>query len=320
MGEWENGRVRIVLSPHSPTHPFPHSLPATLPTPACRDNMGVIHQPSCPIKEAKPVGDILQRIKRIFLATISFGLIKYEDPKIIAPYVIDNMKKKLADLKASAVPVIANQYRIERMLSAEQQKLQQLDDDSRQAVLQNEDDLAGNLLLQKEACQQRLDDLNSQLAAAQQHAEDAKQQIEVFQEELQTASDRTRNAQMRYQLATMRTQVQKFAVKPSLDDDMKAIERMEEQADQAYAESQAMGDISALGDEGKLRQVRQAARKARADAALAELKAEMGLSDTEKRFQKVEIGEEEQTTPATVETKTEEEPKQQIVGQGEAQE
>jgi phage shock protein A len=122
---------------------------------------------------------------------------------------------------------------------------------------------------------------------------------------------------MRYQLATMRTQVQKFAVKPSLDDDMKALERMEEQADQAFAESQAIGDISAIGDEAKLRQVRQAARKSRADAALAELKAEMGLSDTEKRFQKVEIGEGEQ---ASTEAKTEEEPKQQIVGQQEKSE
>ncbi|GEM_PF-6177605 len=262
------------------------------------------------------MGDILERIKRIFLATISFGLIKYEDPKIIGPYVLDNMKKKLADLKASAVPVIANQYRIERMLAAEQEKLKQLDEDARQAVLQNEDELAGNLLLQKEAAQQRVDDLTTQLAAAQQHAEEAKQQIEMFQEELQAASDRTRNAQMRYQLATMRTQVQKFAVKPSLDADMKAIERMEEQADQAFAESQAMGDIAQLGDEAKLRQVRQASRKARADAALAELKAEMGLSDTEKRFQKVEIGEGEQTASQT-ET---EEPKQQIVGQGEAAE
>lgn len=261
------------------------------------------------------MGDIFERIKRIFLATISFGLIKYEDPKIIGPYVIDSMKKKLADLKASAVPVIANQYRIERMLASEQEKLNQLDEDARQAVLQNEDDLAGNLLLQKESAQQRVDDLTTQLTAAQQHAVEAKQQIELFQEELQTASDRTRNAQMRYQLATMRTQVQKFAVKPSLDADMKAIERIEEQADQAFAESQAMGDISALGDEAKLRQVRQAARKSRADAALAELKAEMGLSDTEKRFQKVEIGEGEKVQ--TTETEAEE-PKQQIVGQGEA--
>lgn len=259
------------------------------------------------------MGDILERIKRIFLATISFGLIKYEDPKVIGPYVIDNMKKKLADLKASAVPVIANQYRIERMLAAEQEKLQQLDEDARQAVLQNEDDLAGNLLLQKESAQQRVDDLTNQLTAARQHAEEAKQQIELFQEELQVASDRTRNAQMRHQLATMRTQVQKFAVKPSLDADMKAIERMEEQADQAFAESQAMGDVAEIGDEAKLRQVRQAARKSRADTALAELKAEMGLSDTEKRFQKVEAGEGEQAAAQT----QEEEPKQQIVGQGE---
>ncbi len=260
------------------------------------------------------MGDLFERIKRIFLATISFGLIKYEDPKIMGPYVLDNMKKKLADLKASAVPVIANQYRIERMLSAEQEKLKQLDEDARQAVTQNEDDLAGNLLLQKESCQQRVDELTMQLTAAQQHAEDAKQQIELFQEELQAASDRTRNAQMRYQLATMRTQVQKFAVKPSLDADMKAIERMEEQADQAFAESQAMGDVAQIGDEAKLRQVRQAARKERADAALAELKAEMGLSDTEKRFQKVEIGEDQQAAP---QAQAEEEPKQQVVGQGE---
>jgi phage shock protein A len=206
------------------------------------------------------------------------------------------MRKKLADLKTSAVPVIANQYRIERMLEAEEKKLAQLNDDARQAVLQHDDDLAGNILLQKESCQARVEDLKVQLEAARRHAEEAKEQIELFQEELKEAEDRARNMQMRYQLATMRQQVQKFAMKPSLDEDMRALERLEERTEQAYAESEAMSDITALNDDQKLRKVRQASRKARADQALSELKAEMGLSDTEKRFKKVsvEIGNGEQ--------------------------
>ncbi len=238
------------------------------------------------------MGDILQRVKRIILSTISFGLIKYENPAVIGPYVIESMKQKLADLKTSAVPVIANQYRIERMLEAEEKKLAQLDGDARAAVTQNEDELAGNLLLQMESCQARVDDLKTQLEAARLHAAEAKGQIEMFQDELKEAADRARNAQMRYQLATMRAQVQKFAMSPSLDEDMKALERLEERADHAYAESQAIGDIAQLGDEQKLHQVRQAARQARANQALSELKAEMGLSDTEKRFKKLsaEIG------------------------------
>jgi phage shock protein A len=238
------------------------------------------------------VGDIFQRIKRIFLSIISFGLIKFEDPSVIGPYIIDNMKNKLNDLKSSAVPVIAAQYRIERMLETEEKKLAQLTDDAKQAVLQNEDDIAGDLLLQKEACQARIDDLKVQLEAAKNNAEEAKQQIELFQDELQTASDRARNAQMRQQLASMRSQVQKFSMSPSLDDDMRAIERMEEQADKTFAESQALGDINAMNDQAKVQQVRKTARKQRAQAALEELKSEMGLSDTEKRFKKVsdEIG------------------------------
>jgi phage shock protein A len=268
------------------------------------------------------LGDILQRIKRIILSTISFGLIKYENPAVIGPYVIETMRKKLNDLKTSAVPVIANQYRIERMLEAEQKKLAQLDDDARQAVLQNEDDLASNILLQKESCQARVDDLTAQLEAARTHAAEAKQQIELFQDELQEAADRARNAQMRYQLATMRQQVQKFSMKPSLDDDMKALERLEERADQAYADSEAMADISALSDDAKLRQVRQAARKNRAQSALSDLKAEMGLTDTEKRFKKVsvEIGNGEQVVtetevPKETAEQTEEQPKEQQVGE-----
>jgi phage shock protein A len=258
------------------------------------------------------VGDVFQRIKRIFMSFISFGLIKYENPALIGPYVVDNMRKKLTDLKASAVPVIANQYRIERMLDAEEKKLAEFDDDARQAVLQNEDELAGNLLLQKESSQTRVEDLRSQLAAARQHAAEAKQQIEIFQSELQTAADRARNAQMRYQLATMRAQVQKFAITPALDDDMRALERMEERADQVYAESQAMGDVAAIGDEMKLRQVRQAARQQRADRALADLKAEMGLTDTEKRFKNVsvEIGQTQQIKPESQNTSTQSQPTQ----------
>jgi phage shock protein A len=262
-------------------------------------------------KEAGQVGDTIQRIKRIILSTFSFGLIKYENPAIIGPYVVENMKKKLADLKTSAVPVIANQYRIERMLETERKKLAQLDDDARQAVRQNDDALASDILLQRETCQTRVDDLQAQLTAAQQHAEEAKQQIELFQEELKEAADRARNAQMRFQLATMRQQVQKFAMRPSLDEDMKVLERMEERADQAYAEAEALGDIAAIGDDLKARQVRQAARKHRAEEALAELKAEMGLTDTERRFKKVEIGEGGQ--PSQSESTEEEQPQQKII-------
>jgi len=257
---------------------------------------------------------ILTRIKRIILSFISFGLIKFEDPKVIGPYIMDNMKKKLGELKRSAVPVVASQYRIEQMLAKEQTRLQELDADARQAVLQNEDDIASNLLLQKEACQGRVEELTRQLLLARQHADEAKQQIVTFEEELQTAEDRTRSAQVKYQLATMRAQVQKFAMSPSLDEDVKAIEQMEDRAEQVAAEAQAMGDIAAMGEKSKLQQIRQNARKQRAEAALAELKAEMGLTDTEKRFKKVSVEIGEGQTEQTEEPQVQ----QQVVGSGEA--
>jgi phage shock protein A len=125
---------------------------------------------------------------------------------------------------------------------------------------------------------------------------------------------------MRHQLATMRAQVQKFAISPALDDDMRALERMEEQADQAYAESQAMGDVAAIGDDAKLLQVRKAARKQRAQTALDELKSEMGLSDTEKRFKKVsdEIKPEQQVqaveTPVSPAPQPQPQEQQQVTG------
>jgi phage shock protein A len=135
----------------------------------------------------------------------------------------------------------------------------------------------------------------------------------MFQEELQTAEDRARNAQMRYQLATMRAQVQKFGMNPSLDEDVRALERIEERADQAYAESEAITDVAAIGDKAKLNQVRQAARKQRADSALADLKAEMGLTDTERRFQKVDLSASQETQTVTTQPAPQEQ--QQTVGQ-----
>ncbi|MCC6444396.1 MAG: PspA/IM30 family protein [Armatimonadetes bacterium] len=242
------------------------------------------------------MGDIFRRIGRAFLAIITLGLVKLEDPRVMAPYIIDNMRRKLEQVQKSAVPIIANQYRIERMLSQEQQKLAQLDADARQAVLQREDDLAGSLLLQKEAAQERVNNLLQQLELSRQQAEEAQAQIQNFEEELQVAEERTRNAQMRYQLASMRSQLSKIGARPSLDSDIKAIERIEERADELEAESQALNQLSNTGNEAKLRQIRKTARESRADAALQALKAEMGLSDTEKRFQRVsvEIGQDQQ--------------------------
>jgi len=235
------------------------------------------------------MGEILSRIGRAFLAIITFGLVKLEDPRIMAPYIIENMRRKQEQVQKSAVPIIANQYRIERMLSQEQQKLAQLDADARQAVLQREDDLARTLLLQKEACQERVNTLLQQLELARQQAEEAQAQIQAFEEELRDAEERTRNAQMRYQLSAMRSQLSKIGTRPSLDSDIKAIERMEERADELEAEAQALGQLASTSTESKLRQIRATARQSRADASLQALKAEMGLSDTERRFQKVSV-------------------------------
>jgi phage shock protein A len=101
---------------------------------------------------------------------------------------------------------------------------------------------------------------------------------------------------MRYQLASMRSQLNKIGARPSLDEDVKAIERIEEKADELEAESMALNQLSSAGNDAKLRQIRKTARQSRADAALQALKAEMGLTDTERRFQKVsvEIGQEGQ--------------------------
>lgn len=260
------------------------------------------------------MGDIIRRVWRLILATISFGLIKYETPTLVGPYVVENMKKKLADLKASAVPVIANQYRLERMLDIEQKKLTQIDADARQAVLKGEDELASNLLMQKETSEARVEELKAQLEAAGRHAAEAKQQIELFQEELQEATDRARNAQLRYQLATMAAQVQKFYLSPSLDEDKRAIERMEERADEVLAEANARSEVAALNDEIKQSKMRHATRKIRAEQALADLKAEMGIADMGKPSTEPPARQAE--TPSSDQEQVEDQSQQGIIGTG----
>lgn len=238
---------------------------------------------------------IITRIRRIFLSIISFGLIKHENPAVIAPYLIESMRDKLSEIKRSAVPVIANQYRIERLLEAESAHQQKLHNETIEAVRAGDDALATDLILQKEAVLAREEELRTQLTQARDDAAQAKEEIARFQDELTTAEARARSVQMRYQLASMRTQVQKFGITPAMDDDMKALSRIEEQVDTVEAEAQALLDISGREGEQKLWKLHQTARKERAQATLAELKSEMGLTETEKRFQRVEITREDKS-------------------------
>lgn len=179
--------------------------------------------------------------------------------------ILENMRKRLQDLQASAVPIVAEQLSLERALSAARARMAQLDASARQAVSQGRDDLARDLLMQKDACQARVDDLSFRLGAAAEKANAARQRIDEFNLELKTTERRASDAQVREQLGALTAEI-----RSQIEEGTQVIEHFEEAADAACAEADIYQSHTVSDKASEL-----AERKRRAARALADLKMEL---------------------------------------------
>ncbi|MCE5198326.1 MAG: hypothetical protein ABFD54_04600 [Armatimonadota bacterium] len=165
--------------------------------------------------------EILRRIKKWIAALLGFGLI--EDQNADIERALESLRARLVALRKSAAGVMANQYRLERELAAEQEN------------------------------QARIAELTEQLESARAASAEARRQMAQFQDDLHTAEGRARDAQFLRRIAEMQAQTRDLAYAAALEDDLKALELIEGQAINARAKADAIAELNqalGLGDAG----------------------------------------------------------------------
>lgn len=179
--------------------------------------------------------------------------------------IVERMKARCSELRVSSVPIIANQLKIDRSMADAKAKLEQVENEARVAANEGRDDLAKNLLMQREDYQTHVTELSQQQMVARIHAEMAKQKIEDFRRELQLTCRQVKDAQVRGQLAAMIDHAGEFT-SGLLD----TVEGIEARADAACAEAEAYGTKKTADKIAEFN-----ARKTRANDALLKLKEEL---------------------------------------------
>jgi len=193
------------------------------------------------------VREIIRVINRLLRKLIGLDLIAGKDRDGSDSRAVDEMKSALAALKASAGQMTACQYRIERSLAEEQQRLARLQAEAAESELDEAPEV-DSLRTRAQECRTRVEELGAELECARREATEARRQLELFRDRLREAESRARDARARLQLAAMQTQLETAALDASLEKELAELERIEGKANSAKAEAEAIAELNqALG-------------------------------------------------------------------------
>ena len=144
----------------------------------------------------------IARLKAIFGAKANQALDQLEDPRASLDYSLTRLQASLRQISDSLVEVSTAHHMLEAQRGQAQKAVDQAEEQARQSIQLNREDLATRALERKAAAQQRLNSLTSNIAALDAQVESLKtsqanmrQKIELFQarkEELKALYDSSR--------------------------------------------------------------------------------------------------------------------------------
>src|SRR5437879_473717 len=114
---------------------------------------------------------IFGRIWRVIKGWLLIGVEKAEDPEIILAEAQEQMRRELASAKENAVIAIAQRNQLRTMLAETQEKAAHTEAQARAALKMGQEDLARNLLVEKQNYDNTIAQLQKQLEQAETTAE-----------------------------------------------------------------------------------------------------------------------------------------------------
>jgi phage shock protein A len=219
------------------------------------------------------------------------------DPEIEIQVAIDQAKKKNQDLRNQAANIVAHRTQLESKIEKAADEVGETREMAKQAILKAEDaqaagDAAGvakwtNIAqaqaMKLQAAENNLTSLKGQYGTAITQADEAKRAVQANAVKLQELSAKQMELLGALEQAKMQETVNAAveSMSTTLDDELPTLESVEDKIEKRKAQAMAKAEIFEATPEGGEVELRQAMNEAQADAKLAELKAELGLSIAE---------------------------------------
>jgi phage shock protein A len=216
------------------------------------------------------------------------------DPEIEIQVAIDQAKKKNQDLRNQAANIVAHRTQLETKIEKAADEVGETREMAKQAILKAEDaqtagDAAGvakwtNIAqaqaMKLQAAENNLTSLKGQYGTAITQADEAKRAVQANAVKLQELSAKQMELLGALEQAKMQETVNAAveSMSTTLDDGLPTLESVEDKIEKRKAQAMAKAEIFEATPEGGEVELRQAMNEAQADAKLAELKAELGLS------------------------------------------
>lgn len=238
---------------------------------------------------------LFSRAMLVIRAKLSKWIGRAENPTETLDYSYERQLQLLQNVKRGVADVVTAKKRVQLQTGKLEQDLVKLEEQARQALAANREDLARRALERKSGIQQQLRDLDGQVTQleAQQEklVENEKQlsaRIEAFrsQKEVMKAQYSAAEAQVRISEAAT-------GIGAKMDETALAIDRARERTEQMQARAAAMDELVEAGTLEDLttgrtdldRELAELASEQQVESDLARLKAEIGSGEEKKELE-----------------------------------
>ena len=220
---------------------------------------------------------IFGRIWRLIKGWLLIGVEKAEDPEVILAEAQESMRRELEKAKEQAVQAIAARNQLRGVLQDQQNISANLEAKARAALKVGDEELARNLLVEKSTYDKNIDSLKGQLAQAEQAAEAVKSNIKQMEAHVRQRAAQRLALTAGWKQAKIQEQLNKALSGISLDGHDQAFNRAEERIKELQAKSDARNELAEGGLRQRMAQLDSVVASDQADAALEQMKAEMGM-------------------------------------------
>jgi phage shock protein A len=239
---------------------------------------------------------LMSRASTVVKAKLSKLLDRAEDPTETLDYSYEKQLELLQNVKRGIADVVTAKKRLQLQTSQLEQSVVKLDQQARQALGANREDLARAALERKSGVQQQLQGLDQQVA----QLEDQQQKLVTSEKQLQAKIERFRSEKevikAQYSAAEAQVRIGEAAtgIGEQMADTGLAIQRARDKTEQMQARAGAIEELTAAGTledftaggQTELdRELAQLASQSQVDSELEQMKAEIGSGEEKKELE-----------------------------------
>ncbi|MFB6120275.1 MAG: PspA/IM30 family protein [Halobacteriaceae archaeon] len=192
---------------------------------------------------------LLARLSYAVRAKMNAAVSRAEDPSETLDYSYERLRDQLQDVKRGIADLTTQQKRLEMRRRRLADNVEKHDEQAREAVRQDRDDLARRALEKKERKEDQIEDLDAQIDDVAETKQDLVAKKEDLERRIREFRTRKETMKARYEAAEASARVSEAVTGAGeeFDDVTRAVERATEQTAEMEARAAALDDLESAG-------------------------------------------------------------------------